>query len=115
MLACLGTSVAEQQAACLERACRRITVEDFAVHTDNALEGNHTAVACGNAIEHTADVGFRHTGAAEAHGRCVHLITDGGGALQFLDFLGRFDEAQLDDGLNEFLRGGIALLRGVYA
>ena len=115
MLACLGTSVAEQQAASLERACRRITVEDFAVHTDNALEGNHTAVACGNTIQHTAYVGFRHTGAAEAHSRCVHLITDGGSALQFLDFLGRFDEAQLDDSLNEFLRGGIALLRGVYA
>ena len=115
MLACLGTSVAEQQAASLERACRRITVEDFAVHTDNALEGNHTAVACGNTIQHTAYVGFRHTGAAEAHGRCVHLITDGGSALQFLNFLSRFDEAQLDDSLNEFLRGGIALLRGVYA
>src|SRR5574344_366716 len=111
VLARLGSSVAEQQAASLEGTCRRITVEDFAVHTDDALEGNDAAMAGGNAVEHTPDIGFGHARAAEAHGRRVHFITDGGSALQFFDFLGRFDEAQLNDSLNEFLRSRCTLLR----
>ena len=91
-------------------------MQHFAVHRYDGGEGNHAAARRGNAVERTGNGGFGHAGLyGHAHRGGVHLIADGGGAVEFGDFLLALDVAQCHHGTNEFDARRLAHLQGVQA
>ena len=69
----------------------------------------------GDAVYLAAHEFLRHTGTGEPHGGGVHLIADGGGALQGFYLLGLLHRAHGHNGLDECHGGGCLLLAGVDA
>ena len=114
VLARFGTGIDQEQARGIERGRRGEAVQHFAVHRYDGGEGNHATARRGNTVERTGDGGFGHAGLyGHAHGSGVHLITDGGGAVEFGYFLLALDVAQCHHGTNEFDARRLAHLQGV--
>ena len=80
--------------------------------------GSETCALCqtaGNAVHLTTDETFRHAGLDEQLCRRVHHVTDVASTVYSVYFLLFLRRSLLHHRLNEFQRGSILLLRGVYA
>ena len=90
-------------------------MHDLAVHGEDGGEAGHTASGRRDAADDARDVLLAHAGAAQAHGRGVHLVSDGAGFLYLLYLAGGLDRALVDDRADEFQRRLLALAGGMDA
>lgn len=82
----LRTAVAQQQPALLQGTGCGITVHYLAVHGDYGRERHHATPGGCYAGDAAADFLLRHPRAHHLHGRGVHLVAYGAGAL-YLGYL----------------------------
>ena len=111
----LGAAVAKGQTAVLKQSHRRVAVHNLTVLREDSGETHLGTVRVGDAVYLAAHEFLRHTGTGEPHGGGVHLVADGGGALQGFYLLGLLHRAHGHNGLDECHRGGCLLLAGVDA
>ena len=101
--------VAKHQPSVFQRTWRRVSVHDFPVHGKNGGETGHAPFGRCDTADGARDVLFAHSGSAKAHGRRVHLMTDGTGPFDFLYFGRCFHSPLVDDRHDEFQRCFLAL------
>ena len=84
-------------------------MHDFPVHGKNGGETGHAAFGRRDTADGTRYVLFAHSGAAKAHGRRVHFMTDGACPFDFLYFGRCFHSPLVDDRHDEFQGSLLAL------